>query len=168
MLLSKIHTFTHRRRCQPCKTTASSSGAVRVRCLAQGHLDTHTLGGAGYQTSNLPVKSQPALPPGYVRVPHLLQDIRYQMAYLRMLLQLSSWRWAKPRGWLWTSKEQYLTEQKKTYTPLWITGTIGERDSSNKYLGIHRGHRVMSWSTHRLPFLQSFYSGATESITLIT
>jgi hypothetical protein len=35
-----------------------SSGEVRVRCLAQGHLDAR-LGGAGYQTSNLPVTSQP-------------------------------------------------------------------------------------------------------------
>ena len=57
-----MHTFTHRRRCQPCKATASSSGAVRVRCLAQGHLDT-LLGGARDQTSNLPVTSQRALPP---------------------------------------------------------------------------------------------------------
>ena len=35
-----IHTFTPRRRCQPRKATTSPSGAVRVRCLAQGHLDT--------------------------------------------------------------------------------------------------------------------------------
>ena len=41
-----MHTFTHRRRCQPRRATASSSGAVRVRCLAQGHLNTQ-LGGAG-------------------------------------------------------------------------------------------------------------------------
>ena len=57
-----IHTFTHRRRCQPCRATASSSGAVRVRCHAQGYIDTQ-LGRAGEQTSNLPVTSQPALPP---------------------------------------------------------------------------------------------------------
>ena len=42
--------------------TARSSGAVRVRRLAQGHLGNE-LGGAGDQTSNLPVSSQPALPP---------------------------------------------------------------------------------------------------------
>ena len=41
-----IHSFAHRRRCQPSRATASSSGAVRVRCLPQGHLDTQ-LGGAG-------------------------------------------------------------------------------------------------------------------------
>ena len=35
---------------------------VTVRCLAQGHLDTQ-LGGAGDRTSNLPVNSQPTLPP---------------------------------------------------------------------------------------------------------
>ena len=35
---------------------------VRVRCLAQGHLDTQ-LGGAGDRTNNLQVTSQPALPP---------------------------------------------------------------------------------------------------------
>ena len=33
-----------------------------MRHLAQGHLDTQ-IGGAGDQTSNLPVTSQPALPP---------------------------------------------------------------------------------------------------------
>ena len=55
-----IHTFTHRRRSQPRKTTASSSGAVRVRCLAQGHLDTR-LREVEDRTSNLPVTSQLAL-----------------------------------------------------------------------------------------------------------
>ena len=44
------------------RATASSSGAVRSRCLAQRHLDT-LLGGAGDQTSNLPVTSRPVLPP---------------------------------------------------------------------------------------------------------
>ena len=52
-----IHTFTHRPRSQPRKATASSSGAVKVRCLAQGHLDTLALGRAGDRTSNLPVTS---------------------------------------------------------------------------------------------------------------
>ena len=52
-----MHTFTHPRWCQPCKATASSPGAVRVRCLAEGHLDTR-LGGAGDRNSNLPVTSQ--------------------------------------------------------------------------------------------------------------
>jgi hypothetical protein len=56
------HTFTHRRRSLPRRATASSSGAVRVRRLAQGHLDTQ-LGGAGDRTSNLPVTGQPAVPP---------------------------------------------------------------------------------------------------------
>ena len=36
--------------------------AVRVRCLAQGQLNTQ-LGRAGNRTGNLPVFSQPALPP---------------------------------------------------------------------------------------------------------
>uniref|UniRef100_A0A8C5A5K7 Roundabout guidance receptor 1 n=1 Tax=Gadus morhua TaxID=8049 RepID=A0A8C5A5K7_GADMO len=31
-----MHTFTHRRRCQPCKVTASSSAAVRVRSSCSG------------------------------------------------------------------------------------------------------------------------------------
>ena len=60
-----IHTciFIHIRRwCRQRRVTASLTGAVRVRCVAQGHLDT-MLGGAGDQTSNLPVTSQPALPP---------------------------------------------------------------------------------------------------------
>ena len=47
---SPINTHIHRQRYQPCKVTASSSGAVSVRCLAQGHLDT--------QTINLPVTSR--------------------------------------------------------------------------------------------------------------
>ena len=38
-----IHTFTHRRRCQPRRVTASSSGAVRVSSLALLR-DTSTLG----------------------------------------------------------------------------------------------------------------------------
>ena len=37
-----IHTLTNRRQSQPCKAT----GAVRVKCLAQGHIDTQ-LAGAG-------------------------------------------------------------------------------------------------------------------------
>ena len=41
-----VHIFTNHQRCQQRKVTASSPGAVRVRCLAQGHLDTK-LGGAG-------------------------------------------------------------------------------------------------------------------------
>ena len=45
-----IHTFTHRRRSQPLRVTASSSGAVRVRRLAQRHLNTQ-LGGAWDRTS---------------------------------------------------------------------------------------------------------------------
>ena len=60
-----INTFTHRRRSQPRRATASSSGAVRVRRLPHGHLDTlYTLALAGVRTSNLPVTSQPAQPPG--------------------------------------------------------------------------------------------------------
>ena len=46
-----MHTFTH-------SHSDGSSGAVRVRCLAQGHLDA----GADNWTSNL--TSRPALPPG--------------------------------------------------------------------------------------------------------
>ena len=46
----------------PRKATASSPGAVRVRRLAQGHLNTQ-LGGAGDRTSDLLVTSQRALPP---------------------------------------------------------------------------------------------------------
>ena len=35
-----MHTFTHSWRCLSCRATASSSGAVSVRCLFQGQLDT--------------------------------------------------------------------------------------------------------------------------------
>ena len=50
-----IHTPTAESTTQgpPRRVTASSSRAVRVRCLAQGHLDR----GAGYRTSNPPVTS---------------------------------------------------------------------------------------------------------------
>ena len=58
-LQPSMHTFTHRRWSQPHMATASSSGAVGVRRLAQGHLDA-PLGGAGDRTSNLPVTSRPA------------------------------------------------------------------------------------------------------------
>ena len=54
-------TFTHRRWCQQCRAAASSSGAVTVMCLAQGHLDTQ-LGGAGDRTNNLLVTSQKVAP----------------------------------------------------------------------------------------------------------
>ena len=52
-----MHTFTHQQRCQPCRATASWSGAVRVRVSCSGTL---TLGN---RTSNFRVTSQPALPP---------------------------------------------------------------------------------------------------------
>ena len=60
------HSCTHRWRCRPYKATASSSGAVRVRCLlgclAQGHLDTLQEEPAiGLATFRLP--GQPALLP---------------------------------------------------------------------------------------------------------
>ena len=54
-----MHTFTHRMRSQQCRATAP--GAVSVRCLAKGYLDT--LGEAGDRTSNLLVTSRPAPPP---------------------------------------------------------------------------------------------------------
>ena len=49
-------------RSQSHRATDSSSGAFRVRCLAQGHLNTH-LGGAWDRTSNLLVTREPTLPP---------------------------------------------------------------------------------------------------------
>ena len=60
------HSYTHSHTddgvCQPCKATASSSGTVRVKCLAQGHLDIQ-VGGSRNWTSNLSVTSQSSLPP---------------------------------------------------------------------------------------------------------
>ena len=38
---------SHRRRCQPYKVTANSSEVLRLRCLAQGHLDTLLSGVSG-------------------------------------------------------------------------------------------------------------------------
>ena len=50
---SFMHTSTHRRRSQPCRETASWSGAVRVRRLAQGHSARRSRGShqqpCGYQ-----------------------------------------------------------------------------------------------------------------------
>ena len=76
LLLPHIHPFSHkftqRRRSQPRKDTASSLVAVRVRCLAQGHLNTVGRAG-GDQTFKLPVTSQPTLPPE----PHAAPTIIY-------------------------------------------------------------------------------------------
>ena len=63
---SPIHAHIHTPTAEAAMQGDSSwSGAVRVRCLAQGHLDTQQqeLTGVGDQTSILPVTSQPALPP---------------------------------------------------------------------------------------------------------
>ena len=64
-ILPKIHPFTHtftqRRRSEPCRATTSSPGAVRVRVLVLGL--NPQLGGAGDRTNNLTVTSRPALPP---------------------------------------------------------------------------------------------------------
>ena len=49
-----MQTFTHQRRCQPCKATASLSGAIRVRYLAQRHLDTRRRPGIELATFRLP------------------------------------------------------------------------------------------------------------------
>ena len=59
-VLTNTHPFTHRWRSQPRRATASS-GAIRMRHLAQGHHNTQ-LGGAGDLTSHLAVTSHPALP----------------------------------------------------------------------------------------------------------
>ena len=69
---SRTHSHTHRQRRPPCKSTASSSRRITVRCLAQG-TPPHSpgSGGAGDQTSNLAVASQPAPPPELL--PQLLQ-----------------------------------------------------------------------------------------------
>ena len=77
-----MHTFTHRRLSQPRAATASSSGAVRVRCLAQGHLDSQ-LGAAGDRTNNLPVTGQPTLPPE----PHAAPKVQLQPSEGLNLLQ---------------------------------------------------------------------------------
>ena len=61
--LPTIHSSIHTPAAE--STTASSTGAVGVRSLAQGHLDT-VLGGAGDRTSNLRVTSKPAQPPQHI------------------------------------------------------------------------------------------------------
>ena len=56
---SAFHSHIHppRRQTQPRRATASSSGAVGARCLAQGHLGCTPLGGAGNCTGKFPVTS---------------------------------------------------------------------------------------------------------------
>ena len=71
-----INPFTHRRQSRPL----SWSGAVRVRRLAQGHLDTQ-LGGAGDQTSNLLVTSQPALHPELLPPTNLQAHVLFTLTY---------------------------------------------------------------------------------------
>ena len=85
-ILPDIHLFTRtlthrRRRRQPRRATASPSGAVRVRRLALGHLDTQ-LGGAGDQTSNLAATNQPALHPE-LHAPHI-----YIYTYIPMCIYM--------------------------------------------------------------------------------
>ena len=91
-----MHTFTQRWRCQPCKTTASSSGAVRVRRLAQGHLDT--LGGAGDRPSNHPTTSQPALPPEPHSAPCML-TMSQEPGVLDSFMDGNSWH-TDPSNWV--------------------------------------------------------------------
>ena len=60
-----IHAHIHSHNHTPTATVESTpqcDSPVRVRRLAQGHLDTQ-LGGAGNWTSNLQVTSRPAVPP---------------------------------------------------------------------------------------------------------
>ena len=52
-----IKKFTQQHRCQPEQVTASLSGAVRLRCLAQGHLDT--LGDLGIELATFRLPANP-------------------------------------------------------------------------------------------------------------
>ena len=66
-----MQTFTHQRRCQPCKATASLSGAIRVRYLAQRHLDTRRRPGIELATFRLPANPLYLLshmPPDYTSI----------------------------------------------------------------------------------------------------
>ena len=56
-----MHKFTHQWLCQPRNVTSAGQKQVGWGVLLR-HLDT-LLGGPGDRTSNLPVTSQPALPP---------------------------------------------------------------------------------------------------------
>ena len=63
-ILPDIHpfmdAFTHQRRCQPRKATASRSGAVKVRRrLAQGHLLLHTQRGGGATLATVRLLANP-------------------------------------------------------------------------------------------------------------
>ena len=54
-----MNTFTHRRRCQPCKASTNSSGAGGVRCLAQGHLDTRRQEEPGIEVATFRLPANP-------------------------------------------------------------------------------------------------------------
>ena len=90
------HIHTHRWCRQQCKETASSSGAVRMRGLAQGHLDTLVCEGAGDQTSHPLVNSQPALPPE----PHaaILEDFSCNRPTLLVKINIFSQKQFKKMG----------------------------------------------------------------------
>ena len=60
-MFEHIHTHIHTHIHISTAESTSSSGEVRVGFLAQGELNTQ-LGGAGDQTSDRPITSQPALP----------------------------------------------------------------------------------------------------------
>jgi hypothetical protein len=57
-----MHTFTHRRRCQPCKATASSSGPVRVRCLVSEIPQLSGLGLGTYARRRRPTSKRGGAP----------------------------------------------------------------------------------------------------------
>ena len=63
-----MHTFTHRNRgSQPHRARASSSGTVRVRCLAQGHLDSPGMKPATFQLPVNPLYVLSHIPPLHAR-----------------------------------------------------------------------------------------------------
>ena len=67
------HTHIHTPTAESTPQGVSQLRADRVRRLAQGHLDA-PLGGAGDRTSDLPVTSRRAPPPGPPSAPSLITD----------------------------------------------------------------------------------------------
>ena len=156
-----MNTFTHRRR---STLQGDSSAAVRARRLAQAHLHTQLVG-AGDRTSNLPVTSQPAVPPERDAVPCGLWSsyplmislhsarTKWSRSGVRMAREFfcpvrpspsttsEHWfmlmvPWGRVLGWGdTTGRLQSTSNQTQTHNPRRSRGRTAEHISTN-YLGI--------------------------------
>ena len=107
---SSIYTHIHTQTSESTiQGNSQLNGAVRVRCLAQGHLDTQVRGARDW-TSNLLVSSRPALPP-----PPQQQHKRYFFFSASLQSECTTYACFP----LYTSLEDFLTKPNSmAYSPL--------------------------------------------------